>query len=130
MQRTHDHEFPKDDPQFVFEDVLVNETNYCVGEFCDEKIVTQFEVDFQSFERNGSSVSEETAEELWDAICTRFPPDHHLSHVEWSSGVYKVSEYDSSDGYEISYDGDDIESVTCYIDGDELSFSVSFYREL
>lgn len=130
MKRTHDHEFPKDDPQFVFEDVLVNETTPCVGEFCDEEIVTQFEVDFNSFELNGAYVSEDTAEDLWDTICTRFPPDHHLPHISWSSGVYELSEYNSDDGYEIAYDGDDIESVTCYIDGDEISFSVSFYREL
>lgn len=130
-QSNHSHEFPRDEPYFIFEDVLVNENIECINEFCDERQVRQFEVDFTSFEQEGDRVSENTAETLWYRICETFETDDVLPHIDGSRDTYERSTHDGSRGYIIEYDTDNrIAGVCCYFDDTEITFDVEFYRQL
>lgn len=117
---TCDHEFIREEPFFVFEDVLVNEVVECNREHCSEEAVRQFEVDFDSFVVDGADITdEETAYDYWDRICDEV--GEYDDFYSKSGGNVVTIEYD---------DNDHITTVTVELEDTEVKFDVEFYRDL
>lgn len=124
----HTHDFVET-RKYVFEDVLVAEVLRCDEQHCEAVKPTQYEVDFDSFTKNGSQLNDSEAKSIWDALCETYGPDIEIGREKWTSNGVEIENL-SGASFVFAYDGKELSSVEVELNGDSIQFDVDFYRKL